>query len=233
MKEWRKIIIDNKETYYSVSNDGEVRNDSTKTLLKGSVSKNGYRMVHLRQHMNKICSVHRLVMKAFQPCELMDELQINHKDGDKLNNNIDNLEWCTALENIRHSYETGLQKYKMLPCHVYDLDGNYITSYANALEAAKDIPVNQSSINQCLKGEWAHCKQWQFKTFKKSKIDPWTFNNGKGKKVFVYDVGGDFVTVYDTQIEAARALGVNKKTIPAHIKNGRPIANFILSSTPM
>ena len=74
MKEWRKIIIDNKETYYSVSNDGEVRNDSTKTLLKGSVSKNGYRMVHLRQHMNKVCSVHRLVMKAFQPCELMDEL---------------------------------------------------------------------------------------------------------------------------------------------------------------
>ena len=134
---WKKIIINNQETFYSVSNYGNVRNDSTKTLLNGSIANNGYKMVHLRQRIDKNCSVHRLVMKAFCPCEGMDELQINHKDGNKLNNHIDNLEWSTSLENIRHSFINGLQKYEMRPCHQYDINGNYIQSFVNALEASK------------------------------------------------------------------------------------------------
>ena len=47
-------------------------------------------MVHLRMRIDKMCSVHRLVMKAFKPCSLMDELQVNHIDGNKDNNNINN-----------------------------------------------------------------------------------------------------------------------------------------------
>lgn len=54
--------------------------------------------------------VHRLVMMAFRPVENMDELEVNHLDGNKKNNKLENLEWCTASENQKHAFKTGLQK---------------------------------------------------------------------------------------------------------------------------
>ena len=54
--------------------------------------------------------VHRLVMMAFNPVENMDELEVNHIDGNKKNNKIENLEWCTASENQIHAFKTGLNK---------------------------------------------------------------------------------------------------------------------------
>lgn len=54
--------------------------------------------------------VHRLVMMAFNPVENMDELEVNHLDGNKKNNKLENLEWCTASENQKHAFKTGLQK---------------------------------------------------------------------------------------------------------------------------
>lgn len=54
--------------------------------------------------------LHRLVMMAFNPVENMDELEVNHKDGNKKNNKLENLEWCTSSENQKHAFATGLQK---------------------------------------------------------------------------------------------------------------------------
>lgn len=54
--------------------------------------------------------VHRLVMMAFNPVENMDELEVNHLDGNKKNNKLENLEWCTASENQKHAFKTGLHK---------------------------------------------------------------------------------------------------------------------------
>lgn len=56
--------------------------------------------------------VHRLVAETFL-LKSEDKTQINHKDGDKLNNNIENLEWCNGSENIKHAYSAGL---KTPPC---------------------------------------------------------------------------------------------------------------------
>ena len=56
--------------------------------------------------------LHRLVMMAFNPVENMDQLEVNHKDGNKLNNSLENLEWCIASENQLHAFATGLQKPK-------------------------------------------------------------------------------------------------------------------------
>lgn len=49
-------------------------------------------------------------MMAFCPIENMDKLEVNHIDGNKKNNNLSNLEWCTSSENQRHAYGTGLNK---------------------------------------------------------------------------------------------------------------------------
>ena len=230
-KQWKKIIIDGKETFYSVSNFGEIRNDSTKTLLKGYISNNGYQMVHLRQRIDKICSVHRLVLKAFSPCEEMDELQVNHIDGNKLNNNLNNLEWSTALENMRHSFQTGLQRFQMKTCYVYDLQGNYIKSFINSHEAEKELGIDNSSILRCMSNQQSHCKQYQFKDYKKNKISEW--KDPKEKYVYVYNEEGEYINTYKSQKECAKAFGVSESSIHRYLKGIRHLKGFVFSKIPL
>lgn len=230
-KQWKKIIIDGKETFYSVSNYGEVRNDSTGTLLGGTVANNGYVMVHLRQRIDKMCSVHRLVMKAFQPREDMNDLQINHIDGNKTNNYIENLEWSTALDNMRHSFQMGLQPKQMKPCYQYDLNGNFIAEYANRQEAAALLNCDYSSIWRCMNNLQQHYFKWQFKDYKKDKIPAWS--NPNRNIVYVYDDDGNFLTSYNSQKEAAKAFGVGESSISRYIKQTRKLRGFVFSKIPL
>ena len=131
MKEEWKIIED---TFgkYSVSNLGNVRinehyteitpskvNPSGKTKLykeapvKQYLNCSGYKIVYLQVAKGKkiIRPVHRLVAQAFIP-NSENKPQVNHIDGDKLNNHVDNLEWVTPQENMSHAVETGLAKYR-------------------------------------------------------------------------------------------------------------------------
>ena len=76
--------------------------------LTGGHFSNGYRFVCLRKDgVNKNHSVHRLVAEAFipNPLNLSD---VNHKDGNKQNNHVSNLEWCTRSENLKHAVDIGL-----------------------------------------------------------------------------------------------------------------------------
>jgi hypothetical protein len=228
---WKKIIINNQETFYSVSNYGNVKNDSTKTLLGGSISNNGYKMVHLRYRIDKNCSIHRLVMKAFKPCENMDDLQINHIDGDKLNNNLINLEWSSALENMRHSYINNLQSKKMKPCYQYDLEGNFIKEYINGLEASNILNIDYANILRCLNEEQFHYLTFQFKTYKKNKIEPWS--NPKNIDVYLYDDNGNFIKHYPSQKDCANDLGLSISSISRFINNKRKLKNFIFSKIPL
>lgn len=230
-EQWEKIIIDNNITFYSVSNFGRVRNDSTGTYLYGSVANNGYRMVHLRYRVEKNCSVHRLVMKAFKPVENMDELQINHIDGNKLNNHISNLEWSTALENMRHSYVNNLQKNEMRPCYMYDLEGKYIRSFVNSKEAAKELNMDYNTILRCVKEEMGHYDKYQFKSYKKDKIEKWS--NPRDNKVFVYDDNGLFIKAYSSQKECAKDFGVAESSISRYIKGTRKLSGFVFSKIPL
>ena len=107
MVEWRTIC---EYPDYSVSNCGDVRNERTGKVLKNRTVRNGYQIVTLCDDGgHHPCSVHRLVAKEFvenpRNCNT-----VNHIDGDKSNNNVDNLEWCTQSENMKHAYRTGLQK---------------------------------------------------------------------------------------------------------------------------
>jgi hypothetical protein len=101
---WKKI----ENLNYEVSSNGEVRNLITKTLIKGSISNSGYRMVTLYESKSKKLSkqVHRLVALAFVD-NIDNKSQVNHIDKNKLNNKLENLEWVTPKENMAHHYENG------------------------------------------------------------------------------------------------------------------------------
>ncbi|WP_242488066.1 HNH endonuclease [Bacillus sp. TH13] len=94
---------------YKVNRNGEVYDTKRKRFLKQSSMSNGYKFVTLTQgkRVYKQESVHRLVAKAFIP-NPENKPQVNHIDGDKLNNCVDNLEWNTISENLAHAYRLGL-----------------------------------------------------------------------------------------------------------------------------
>lgn len=228
---WKKIVIDGQETFYSVSSFGQIRNDSTGTILAGSIANNGYRMVHLRYRIEKNCSVHRLVMKAFNPCEDMDYLQVNHIDGNKLNNHISNLEWTTALENMRHSFVTGLQPNALISVYIYDLQGNYITKTDSAAEASALTGDDATCILRCVHEESTKNNKHQYKSYYKPKIPAW--DNPRQKEVFIYTDEGDFIKSFQSQQEAAIECGISQGTLSMAIKGNRKVRGLVFSRIPL
>lgn len=92
---------------YEISSLGKVRNKQGK-VLKTYIQNCGYEQIKFTSGIHK--QVHRLVAEAFIDNPL-NKKYVNHKDGNKLNNTVDNLEWCTNSENILHARNTGLNPY--------------------------------------------------------------------------------------------------------------------------
>ena len=76
--------------------------------IKPYKTKCGYLLVELKCDLRIKESVHRLVLETFNPIEHMENYQVNHIDGNKINNNLDNLEWVTRSENMQHAMSIGL-----------------------------------------------------------------------------------------------------------------------------
>ena len=99
IEEWRPIV--GFEGLYEVSNTGQVRNCRGK-LLRPGLNHNGYlKCVLCKKGKTKTIYIHRLVAQAFIP-NPQDLPQVNHKDEDKTNNSVDNLEWCSSKYNVNY-----------------------------------------------------------------------------------------------------------------------------------
>lgn len=99
---WKKLI---EFPLYSISSCGRLRNDKTGKILKGGLDKYGYPQTVLcvkGKHFTR--KIHKLVAMSFIP-NPNNKPQINHIDGNKENNNVENLEWATAQENSDHFWE--------------------------------------------------------------------------------------------------------------------------------
>lgn len=105
----RKKIPDY-ENYYIYDN-GEVFNEKTQKFLKGSINNSGYKYYRLsKDNKKKMFYAHRLVAENFLIKQSNDELVVNHIDGNKINNDISNLEWTTYSQNVKHAHQNNLIK---------------------------------------------------------------------------------------------------------------------------
>ena len=110
MEQWKDIK--GFEGVYQVSDSGKVKRiiDDGERVLKATPNKDGYlrvRLLHLDDDFTR--TVHRLVAETFIPCD-DPNLTVNHKDGNKRNNNLNNLEWVDRSEQMYHAYSLGLKK---------------------------------------------------------------------------------------------------------------------------
>lgn len=105
-------FLPNIKDLYTINDNGEIFSDISgkmKTRNKGNTE---YQIINFmtQEGKKKTYRVHRLVMMAFKPIKDMDKLEVNHIDGDKKNNALSNLEWCSSSENQKHAFQTGLQQ---------------------------------------------------------------------------------------------------------------------------
>lgn len=96
--------------HYLATDDGHIYSEHLKRNISEYFDKDGYKKVRLSNGdgTRKVFSVHRLILETFNPNPNSDKLQVNHKDGDKTNNALSNLEWVTCKENVNHAYNLGL-----------------------------------------------------------------------------------------------------------------------------
>lgn len=145
--------VDGYTDRYLVSKFGEVYSIRSKQILHPELRR-GYPSVQLFDGMQyKHKQIHRLVAIAFID-NPHSYLYINHKDECKTNNNVDNLEWCTASYNV--NYGTAIQRAvdkKKIGVNQYLKDGTFVATYDSIMNAERATGVYNPNIVKCCKGE--------------------------------------------------------------------------------
>jgi len=154
--------IEGYEGLYKISNLGNVVISKTEKAAHSKVFKTGYKYVYVSKKQNpKNFLIHRLVAAAFIP-NPENKKTVNHKDGNKLNNSIKNLEWATHKENINHAiktlkikYGSGVKKGRLFK-HVVQisLDGFILNTFDSRLNASIETGVSKSNISMCATGKY-------------------------------------------------------------------------------
>lgn len=165
-EEWRQVK--GFEGLYEVSSFGRVRSldrtrvvgtkngGKTKRSIKGAIlsqyiGNTGYKEIGLYSGPNtsKVHLIHRLVAEAFIP-NPNNYRTVNHKDGNKLNNQVENLEWMSDSDNIKHSYRIGIHKKPVRPIRCVETG----KEYNSITEAAEELNGNRTVLSNAIRHGW-------------------------------------------------------------------------------
>ena len=172
---WKYFIRTSTKTYY-VSNMGRFasvipvnfkrrKKHYSIKIISPYPNNKGYNIVRTNDNgETKFYQIHRVVLTTFNPTDKMESLQVNHIDGDKNNNKLENLEWCTCKENIEHAIRTGLSDFTK-NVSMYSLNGEFIKTFSALTLAEKETGVLVVNISAACKGKvrQAGGYQWSYK----------------------------------------------------------------------
>jgi hypothetical protein len=228
-EEWREInknklfkieIITDKKYY--VSNLGRFKNSCGTIMNNYKVNENGYIRVYI---YNKTFALHRLVALTFLE-NPENKKTVNHKDGNKLNNSIDNLEFATVKEQQIHKFEIGLGNNFTRKIKQYDLEGKFIQEFNSIVDASKKMGVNKSNIRGVLIGyrKSAGGFIWKYSEDIEPITETITINKNRGRQVGQYDLNMNLINIYSSTADASRKVNIHKNNIWGVITNFRKTA---------
>lgn len=195
--------------HYSISNLGRVKNPFGK-IMKPQTNYKGYLVLKLHPYGGgkaSQMSVHRAVAMSFidNPNNFP---QVNHKDYNKKNNCVTNLEWCNSEYNQRYSHA--------LTTYQYDLKGNFIQKWDAIVDAATALNIPTTSISKCCKGVLSTTNNYIFLYNKEIENRLAAVQNKykcKCKSVSSYDLNGKFLKRFSSVTEAASYYKASLKSV--------------------
>lgn len=160
---WRPVV--NYEGVYEVSTFGRVKRILIKKGTSGGIlspikNESGLYVSLHNENKKTFRKIHRLVMESFYGLN-SDKPQVNHKDGNRWNNFIENLEWCTSSENVWHSHNIlgvehtayGENHKNSMTVSKYSKNGEYLGTYGGVNEAGRQEMIPFTNIAKCARGE--------------------------------------------------------------------------------
>lgn len=196
-------------------------------LLRPTLNNRGYHQYCLLNHQRKRLSpmAHQLLMRTFVPNP--DKLpHINHIDGNKLNNALTNLEWCTPKHNAQHAWSNGLSTstYCEKAIHQYDLQGNYLTSYSSIAAAEKATGCASANIVYNAQGKIKATKGFMFSYSKTNNIKAYT-GAPVVSSITVTDLLRQVTEVFTTTAQVAEFTGLHRSKFLRRFKKS---SSFII-----
>lgn len=146
-EEWRPVPFLNGR--YEASADGRVRRSGTKRLR--SAQKNRFGYLHFVASLDGRpvdVKVHRAVAWAFLGAPPEGAKYVNHRNGDKTDNRVENLEWCSFQQNVAHARANGLC-HDSKPVLQYDRTGRFLAEYPSIHDAARAVNGTVANISSC------------------------------------------------------------------------------------
>jgi len=204
---WKEIpsdLIDGKESCY-VSSKGRCKNKKGR-ITSGYLHTNGYTKVPLHR---KAYAIHRLIASVFIP-NIENKEHVNHKDGNKQNNSIDNLEWISRSDNCIHRSNILHTQY-LKKVYQYDLNMNLIKEYKSITSASKETNIPKESITSCCNEKQVQTNGFTFR-FEENK-DKIRKDKSNKKKVIQYDKQMKILNEFDSINEASKQLLINYSCI--------------------
>lgn len=224
-EEWKEINLTKlfgenhgcNKTYF-VSNLGRFKNSFGIIMDNYKLNENGYIRVYIN---NKTFGLHRLVAFTFLENPENKET-VNHKDGNKTNNCVNNLEFATNKEQQIHKFQIGLGNNFTRKIKQYDLSGNLIKEFDSIVSAAKEMNVSKSTIRGVLINYRKMAAGFIWKYSEDNNLnfgETITINKNRGRKVCQYDLEMNLIKIHNSIADAGRNVNIHKNNIWAVIKN--------------